>query len=259
MKKGWKVFLVFVGIVLLALVIILSMMGYLPFFGANKPRNLGIKYTDADFASARAKSQIEYAALLANTPDSESLQRTGTRAVAISLSSAEMSSLLNDRPWKYWPIKQVQLRINNDGTAELSGVLIKDRLRGYAAGIGAPAQVAETVATFLPPNSTFYVKAKTSLAENKVGDFDIQSVYLGKMPIPVGTLLSDLGTDLIKSAYAANAVSELSKYSDKKAAIIGFINDRLAQITGFNAKSAYFKDGQLFFDGNLSEKELTTR
>jgi len=93
-----------------------------------------------------------------------------------------MTALMNNRPWKYWPIKDVQIKFNADGTAELSGVVIKDKLIGYAQAIGVPQEVVSTVVSFLPPTPTFYLKGKASLEENKVKDFEPQAVYLGKMP-----------------------------------------------------------------------------
>jgi hypothetical protein len=68
-------------------------------FGTDKPRDLGIKYSQADFDSARAKSLIEYIALPAGTPDELSLQRSGSRPVNTFFTSAEASALMNDRPF----------------------------------------------------------------------------------------------------------------------------------------------------------------
>lgn len=263
MKKSLKVLLV-VGICLvLVAVVILGLFGYVPglssLLGANRPRDLGITYTEADYAAARASSQLEYEALPADTSAEQSLQRSGTRPVTATWSSAELSALMNDRPWRYWPIKDVQLRVNTDGTAELSGIVMRDKLPGYGAAIGVPQAVIDAAVKLLPPNPAFYVKAKTSLTDNKVSDFDVQSVYLGKISIPVDTLLSLYSIQVVPRAYAENIVGELGKYSGKKAAIVDFINTRLSKVTGFFAKRAYFGDGKLNFDGNLSAKESTQR
>jgi len=263
MKKSLKVLLVVVVGLVLVGVIILGMLGFIPglstLLGANRPRDLGVTYTEADYAAARSKSQLEYEALPSDTSVEQSLQRSGTRPVTATWSSAELSALMNDRPWRYWPIKDVQLRVNNDGTAELSGVVMRDKLPGYGAAIGVPQAVIDTVVKFLPPNPAFYVKAKTSLTNNQVSDFDVQSVYLGKLSIPVDTLLSLQSVNLVPRAYAEDLTGELTKYSGKKAAVVEFINARLSKITGFFAKRAYFSDGKLNFDGSLSAKESTLR
>lgn len=255
---GWLVVVIF-----LTIFYIFGALGYIPglskVLGAEKPRDLGITYTEADFATARAKSQLQYIELPSTNPPELSIIRAGTRPITTSWNSAEMTSLLNDRPWKYWPISDVQLRINDDGSVELSGVVDRDILKGYAAAIGVSPEVATGVISFLPPKSAFYIKATTSLKDNKVNNFEIQSVSYGKMIIPVSILLSQNKNNMINIATAADAISELSKYNGKRAAIINFINERLSKITGFYAKNASFNQGKLNFDGNLSETEATAR
>jgi len=259
MRKSGKVSLIIISIIVLSILLFIGYLGYIPglstLLGANKPRDLGVKYTDSDKASARAKSQLIYGVLPENTPPEMSIRRSGSRKISTTFNSAEMTSLMNNRPWKYWPIEKVQLRINDDGSAELSGVVINEKLKGYAAAIGVPAKASELITKFLPKNPAFYVKAKTSLTENKVSEFDVQSVYLGKVPLPVNTLLAKFAPEFIKSVFAEDFISELSKYEGKKEAIINFINERLSRIPGFYAKKAYFKDGKLNYDGTLSEKE----
>ena len=261
-----KIFIMISLIVAVVYLFIASSLGYIPgvskWLGTDKPKDLGIRYTDADRASARAKSQLVYLELPEGTPVEESIVRMGSRPITTSWSSPEMTALLNDRPWRYWPIKNVQLRINNDGTAELSGIVNKEKFGNYAAAIGIPSTIAKAAATFMPANLAFYVKAKTSLENNMVKDFDIQSVTYGRIIIPPSMILSYNYNKIISSANAASptdAFSSVVKYNTKKESIVSFINDRLSQITGFYAKSAYFKDGKLNFDGTLSETEATVR
>jgi len=263
MKKSGKVFLSVLLLLVLIVVVFLGLSGYVPglsnILGANKPRNLGIVFSDTDRISAREKSKLVYEALPETTPITQSIQRSGSRPVNNSWSSSEVTALLNNRPYRYWPVKNVQLKINNDGSAELSGILVISKIKGFAAGIGAPPIVAEMMEKYLPPDPAFYIKAKTALSENKVSEFEIQSAYMNKISIPVSTLLSLVKPNFIPSVYAEDVTSILSKYSGKKQAVIDFINERLARINGFNAKKAYFKDGKLYFDGNLSEKEAVVQ
>jgi len=266
MKLFKKIFIMISLIVALVYLFVASSLGYIPvvskWLGTDKPKDLGIRYTAEDKASARAKSQLEYLELPADTPVEESIVRKGSRPVTTSWSSAEMTALLNDRPWKYWPINNVQLKINDDGTAELSGILNKEKFGNYATAIGIPATIAKSAATFMPANSAFYVRAKTSLENNEVKDFDLQSITYGKIKIPASMILSYNSNKMISSADAASATdpfSDVVKFGSKKEAIINFINDRLSLITGFFAKTAYFKDGKLNFDGTLSQSEATVR
>ena len=255
---GWLLLVIF-----LVVFYIFGSFGYIPWLikamGSERAKDLGVRYTTADFDGARAKSQLVYLALPGDSPPENSLFRTVSRPITTSWNSSEMTSLLNDRPWKYWPISEVQFRINADGTEEIAGVVNRDKLKGYAAAIGVSPEVATGVVSFLPPNSDFYIKAKTSLENNQVKDFDIQKVSYGKISIPVKLLLSTAKNTFGSSAIAADSVSELSKYSGKRAAIISFINERLGKITGFYAKSANFNNGKLYFDGTLSETEATAR
>lgn len=259
-----KIFIVISLIVILVFLFVISSLGYIPglsrWIGAEKPKDLGIRYTDADLVSARAKSQLVYLELPATTAVEDSIVRKGSRPIVTSWNSSEMTALLNDRPWRYWPIRDVQLRIDNDGTAELSGIVNKEKFGNYAIAVGIPRELAKTAAALMPANSAFYVKAKTSLENNEVKDFDIQSVTYGKIIIPPSMLLSLQSNKFVNSATAAaDPFAEVTKFGSKKEAIISFINDRLLGITGFFAKSAYFKNGNLYFDGKLSESEATLR
>src|SRR3990172_2039941 len=146
-------FLKVLGIILIVLaliaVIILALAGYIPglsnLFGANKPRDLGVTYTGQDFNSVREKSKITWETLPAGTSNSASIQFSGSHSVDTAWSSAEMTALLNNRPWNYWPISNVQMKINSDGTAEMSGIINSEKLRGYATAIGTPGAAVERI------------------------------------------------------------------------------------------------------------------
>lgn len=265
MSKGVKVFLSIIAIIIIAIVLFLGYLGFIPgvsaLFGSNKPRDLGIKYTEADTTSARAKSQIEYAELPAGTPDALSIVRTGSRPVTTSFTSSEVTALMNNRPFKYWPYKNVQMKFNTDGSAEVSGILEKSKVAGYCASIGVDKKVADKVVQYLPANTVFYVKGKASLTDNKVSLLDPSRVEIGRMSIPVNMILSfdAKNADIAYAADQAGIEGELNSYSGKKAKIVAYINEHLASIKGFFAKKANFSDNALNFDGNLNEKEATVR
>ncbi|MFA5742865.1 MAG: hypothetical protein WCX77_00990 [Candidatus Paceibacterota bacterium] len=266
MKKIVKILLIIILLLAAAVLCFFAYLGYVPglssVFGADKARDLGIKYTQADLASARAKSQIVYEALPAGTLDSQSLQRSGSRPVDAVFTSVEASALMNDRPFKYWPYEDVQVKFNADGSAEVSGKLVKSRLPGYCAAIGLPKEVAQAAVKFLPPDPVFYLKGKAALTENTLSIFEPQALEVGRLPVSLGMVLSSLDFNLADEVYAAPAESlssELSKTSNKKAWIINYINQRIASIKGFYAKEAKFGDNQFIFNGNLSQTESTAR
>jgi hypothetical protein len=244
---------IFVGLVIL-IILIAGVGGYFILF-AGKPKDLGIRYTEDDRTSARAKSKIEYEALPETTPVTESIQRFGTREVTAEFSSAEVTALMNNRPWRFWPYANVQVKLNGDGSGEISGTLIKDRLPGYLTFIGVPQEAADFIIKFLPANPSFYLKIVASVENNQVALFDPKALEVNGLPLPVGQLLS-----FIRPAYAADSdmLSDLSKVKNKKSLIISFINKHLNK-KGFFAKRAYVAENKLIFDGNLVEKEATLR
>lgn len=260
--KAFKIIGIVLLIVILAVVLFLGYLGYIPgvsaIFGSNKPRDLGVKYTEEDRASARAKSQIEYTELPLSTPDEQSLVRSGTRPVTADFSSAEITALMNDRPFKYWPYKDVQMKFNADGTAEVSGRLVKDRVAGYCASIGVSKEVAEKVVQYLPANTVYYVKGKAALANNQVSVLEPSVVEIGRMSIPLNWILS-LNNNTAYAQDAEGIKTELNSYSGKKAKIVEYINAHLAGIKGFFAKSAFFEENKLHFEGNLNTNEAAVR
>lgn len=257
MKKGWIIFISIVVVI----VLVLGWFGLIPglstLFGANKPKDLGVKYTEADFKKAHGEGGVNYESIAGDPAANASISFSGSHQVNLNLNSSEMTSLLNNRPWKYWPIKNVQLRINPDNTVEMSGTFNEKKLEGYAGAIGTPQVVIDRL-NILPAEAAFYLKGSAALTNNQVSKFDITSAKLNRISIPTGILLS-LNNAIADRAYAEDVTSELSKYSGKKQAIVDFINSKLSWVSGFFAKSAQFKDGKLEFNGSLPDKENSAR
>lgn len=121
MKLIGRIFFLAILLLILAPILVLGYFGFIPgvsnLFGSNKPRDLKIRYTEENRLAARAKTKVEYGELSADTPASTSLVRTGSRPVKFEMSSAEVTSLMNNRPWKYFPYSDVQVKFNADGSA----------------------------------------------------------------------------------------------------------------------------------------------
>jgi hypothetical protein len=257
-----KFFLLVILLIILTPVFALGMMGFIPglssILGADKPRDLGVKYTAADLSSVRSKSQIEYATLPPSTSPLQTRQFTGAREIKGEFSSAEITASLNNQNWVHWPYKNVQIKFNADGSGEISGILIKDKLPGYATAIGVPTEALAFVMKYLPADPVFYVKMKATLENNKVGIFEPQSLQIGRIPLPLDIILSFNNQPIIKEVFAqdfSGMTSELSKIQNKRGLIIDFINTRLSSDFGnFFAKKASFGENKLIFDGTLSEK-----
>lgn len=264
MRLFGKILLIIFLIILLTPVLILGSLGFIPglspLLGADKPKDLGVRFTQADLTSVRTKSQIKYEALGESLPPTQSRSFSGSHPVTTEFSEKEIAATLNNQPWKYWPYKNVQVKFNADGTGEISGILIKSKIPGYAATIGIPPVAADFAMKYLPSDPIFYVKIKAALTDNKVSTFEPRALSIGRLPVPIGIFLSFAPPSLIQTALAQtdyqDMTQELSKVQNKKALIINYINSRLKEFTGFYAKSAYFGENKIIFDGTLSDKIL---
>lgn len=261
--KALKFLLLFLVIIGLAVLVGFGMLGYVPglskVLGATTPKDLGVAYTEADYTSARAKSQLEYVKLPDTTPLKDALKYEGSLPYTGAWTSAEITALMNKRPSKYWPLKNVQFKMNDDGTAEASGLLDSAKLAQFATIFTVPDAVTSKIPSVFPAEVAVYLKLKASLIENKIGEFDILEAQMGKMPIPTGLLLGNLPKGMLETAYAETLTGELSGISGKRQIIIDFINQRMPIFVGFYAKSANFQGGKLNFDGTLSKKEYSVQ
>lgn len=207
MKLIGKILLGIILLVVIAAVLVLGFLGFIPgvsaLFGANKPRDLGVKYTEADLQEIRTKTQVKYLVLPDTQEPISTRQFSGSRAVTGDFSSAQLTATLNNQPWKLWPYKNVQLKLNGDGSGEISGVLVKNRVPAYAVSIGVPQKASEMAMKFLPGDTVFYVKMKAALADNKVSLFEPERLEIGRLPVPLGPILalgrlSPIGAFLLK-------------------------------------------------------------
>lgn len=255
---------IFFAIIVLVLVFLLGTLGIIPglssVLGTDKPRDLGVKFTSENLQSAHTKSQIEYGTLPDSNVPSQTRQFPGQRAVTAEFTSAEITATLNNQPWKFWPYRNMQVKFNADGSAEVSGQLLKSTLPAYSAAIGIPSEAVDFMMKYLPVNPVFYVKGRAALTDNAVSVFEPQRFEIGRVPIPMSILLASGRFEIVPAAFAldiSGMSDDLGKVSNKRELIIDFINSRLSGSFGaFYAKQAYFGEDKLYFDGTLTEKIL---
>jgi hypothetical protein len=267
MKLIGRLFLLVFLFSVAAIIFGLGYMGYIPaiakLLGTNKPKDLGIRFTEQDHIDARAKGKVEWSTLPATSSDELSIQRFGKHDVDIELTSSQASSLMNNRPWKYWPYQNIQVKFNADGSAEVSGGLNKTVVPSYAAAIGIPKVAIEFAMKLLPPSPVFYLKMRTSLKDNHVAIFEPQSFELNRIPMPISAFLSFNRIHFIKEVNAqlsADMLTDLSKVKNKKDLIISYINGRLLGYNSFfYAKEALIEENKLIFKGALPDQEATVR
>jgi len=157
--------------------------------GANTPRDLGVKATASSLSSANSKLGVTFSTLPADAVGAASLSETGSHPVSVTLTSEEVTALLNDHAvkWKYYPIDNLQIRINPDNTIEMSGVLRIDRWSGYADAIGLPESVRSQVRPYLSlllTNPSIYMKGTLSIQGNV--QLYISDLQLGRVSSPQG-------------------------------------------------------------------------
>jgi hypothetical protein len=269
MKLIGRLFLLVFLFSVAAVIFGLGYMGYIPYvanlLGTNKPKDLGVRYVEKDRVEARAKSGVEYGTLPPGTSEGQSIQRFGKHNVDTSWTSSQMTALMNNRPWKYWPYNNVQVKFNGDGSAEISTGINKAVFPSYAAFMGIPKVAADFIMKLLPPTPVVYLKGKASLVDNKVSIFEPQAFELNRIPLPIDKFLSFgfPSFQLIKPVYAQlsiDMITDLAKVKNKKNLIIDYINDHLAGYSSFfYAKEARFEENKLIYKGTLADQEATVR
>jgi hypothetical protein len=231
---------IIIGFVAIVVVVILvaGYFGFVPgisnIFGSNKPVNLGTTYTAQDYKSAIAKSGVQFL----NNADTLSLNKSQktygpAKAVNVDFTPAETLALLNDKAHAPdFPVKDWQLRVNPDGTAEVSAVVMMDKINNYstAHGInnGDLQQVLDIIkkAGIVEKEVPFYVKGNATVSNGQLS-FDATSVKIGRLPI------------------SADVVN--SHESD----IINIFNTHKNDVPGFSVKNASIVNGKIHFDGTL--------
>ncbi len=249
-------------ILLVVVIILVAGIGYVFFsFQVTTPKDLGITYSQADLQSGRTKSQIIYETLNEGLPNGSTWITSGSREVDTTFSSSELTAIMNNKPGIYYPYKDVQVKFNADGTAEISCAVEKSRIPTYAATFGTPQEVVDLAMAFMPENPVFYLKGRATLVNNEVGVFEPMRFEVGRLPLPMNLILAN-NPNFSNKAYAMDLnelLNTISSVSDKRSLIIGFINEKIAGVEGFYAKDAHIEEDKLVYEGTLPETESTVR
>ena len=131
-------------------------------------------------------------------------------------------------------MKDVQFKVDPDGSVEASGILSVDKLKGYAEATNvskADIQTVENVFNeFKIPKGPvpFYIKGNLSIKDDNV-NVEVPELEVGRLPIPQ------------------------SLYEPAKAAFESFAEQQLTSggYGSFYIKSLDFNNGKLNFNGTL--------
>lgn len=229
----------FVFLVIVGAVLILGYFGFIPvvssLMGADKPKDLGVRYTKEQYNTYIQKTKAEVVYVKGPISPDKSLVYSGKKNLTQSFTQEEISSRLNYSRWKYMPVGNIQIRINSDGSVEFSGNVLMDRLPGFIQreGMGqysmADVEKGLTYIKLLKVNPPLYVKFNGTVASNNLA-LSVQKITVGKFNVPLDVVHAN-----------ETAVSVYSSIASR--------------VTGFYAKSVSFSNGQMSFDGTAPEKE----
>ena len=198
-------FLSLIFLIIVCIVLILSYFGFIPIISdlmGVKLKDLGIKY-----------DQRDYQALIKKVNEKKEIYD--------SFSQEELSSSLNNIHWKYLPINNTQIRINNDGTVEFSANILTKNLFELIA----PKKISQFKFINLLKNPPVYMKFEVNITNNKL-NLDLQKIELGKLSLPMKKI-------------------NISQF------VTGILNDLILKTPGLYIKSIIFSQGQVIFQGSI--------
>ncbi|MGE5372786.1 MAG: hypothetical protein ACM3QZ_12420 [Solirubrobacterales bacterium] len=213
MKKGlWL--LIAAAIVVLGL----GYTGFLPglsgLMGTDQMRNLGI---DPSAADQQLASGV--------VPGIKEAQGKAS----LALSSGQLTVLERRYASKTIPVTaDAQVKVNTDGTAEVSGKLIVDQIPDYARRAGISEEMTRNFVAYLPEKKEvpFYAKVGAEAAGGDAG-LALQAVELGRIDVPKSALK------------AANPMMNR------------LVLQHLRQVTGVDPKTIRIENGQLLLEGSV--------
>lgn len=182
-KKGWLKFL----ITILVLGLVVVALGFI-FPGLIWTKSLGVSYTKADYDSIMAKLEyIKDSAPTTGTAEDYKYVYGELVNVNVSFTSEELTAFLNYNRPDYFAVKNVQIKLNNDGSMEASGNLNVDYvLNEFLSGEYSRANIQEEIPALglLPKTVNVYIKASGSVYNNSAISPSVQSLSVQGISIP---------------------------------------------------------------------------
>ena len=134
-----KKFVIFLALLILALVFVLVYLGFVPYlsslFGFNNPRDLGVRYEMSEMNSYNQKANftVEKSSSVSSPLG---VDFSGEAEIEQVFTKEEVSAKINYAPWKYMPIKNVQVNFPEDGVVEFSANLLTSKLPSFLSAVG---------------------------------------------------------------------------------------------------------------------------
>ncbi len=133
----FKKILIVLALLVAILVLIGGYYGFVPgvsaLFGSNKARDLGVAASPEALASFTQKTGLTISDSVEAT---QSIAFAGTKAINTSFTAEEITSFAQSAGWKDFPLDSFQTRYNDDGSIDISGILVPARIEAYMRAHG---------------------------------------------------------------------------------------------------------------------------
>ena len=169
--------------------------------------------------------------------EGKTVQFTGQRPLTVTRTSEQLTALANSsdlKTWKYYPVQNVQIRINGDGSVDSSGRVASDRLLAALSRPGLDMTTEERgfmtdYGSMLKGNPAFYIKFTGGVTNNKV------NVNFSR-------------AEIAGIAAPSDAMGEVNNH------VMSLVMRKMIKVPGLNIKSLTFQSGKMNFDGTVPDK-----
>lgn len=224
-------------ILLIIVVLALGGLGYLGFvpavskvMGTNMQRELDVETSLEGGYSAIDKMNIPE-----NVSDLEAFINNpeAFKDFDCNLDSEELTSFLAYGYDESFPLKHIQVKINEDDSVEASAYLDVGYLGTYLGKTGVSAEVVERVMSFIPDGSyiPFYLYCSGDVSSGKV-NLSYKEIEIGRVKIPSNTV-------------------------DKYTSDINWYGSKVLEYEGYDILSASVDEGKLSINGDRELNALT--
>lgn len=160
------------------------------------PKDLGVKYTKADFDSAVKKIGIvKDTAPLKGALGDYKYVYSGSKHLDVEFTQQELTAWLNEGRPSYFALKKVQIKLNKDGTAEASAEVNLDNVK-YIVNKNIPNADWSSIPIPIPSKANIYVKSSGSVTNN-IFSLSGVNANIGVAPIP-GNLLTTNNVNVLE-------------------------------------------------------------
>jgi hypothetical protein len=245
MKKQW--WAVAIGVCcLLLLAIMICVVAVLIYFGMtidysslwsfDKPKDLGVRYTQADLTAGRETTGVKLEDLSADT--GKSLEFSGSLEITGEYTDEMITAMISEAKYKYYPLNNTQVLIHDDGMIETSGNIDIVKLVKWASDLNGSGDAdlleIESYSGLISSNPKFYLQGTMSMTNNQI-DLNIQQAQV---------------------SFFSATPEQISEY---QAPLIEFVEQQIANVPNMNIKSAYFQNGELILDGTYPAVEKSAK